>query len=61
MGVVVEYPISMDVDNVGDIFLSENISLSKWTKHIDVRQHFICEYVEYKKSIFAFTNQQMIY
>ena len=46
MVVVVEYPITMHVDNVGDIFLSENTSVSQQTKHIDVRHDFICDYVE---------------
>ena len=46
MGVVVEYPITMHIDSVGDIFLSENTLVYKQTKHIDIRHHFIRDYVE---------------
>ena len=46
MAVVVEYPITMQVDNIGAIFLSENTSIYQQTKHIDVRCHFIRDYVE---------------
>ena len=46
MGVVVEYPITVHADNVGDIFLSDNTSVSQRMKHIYVRNHFIREYVE---------------
>ena len=46
MVVVVEYPITLQVDNVGAIFLSENKSVSQRKKHIDVRHHFIHDYVE---------------
>ena len=46
MGVVVGYPIIVHVDNIGYIFLSEKVSAYQRTKHIDVRHHFICDYVE---------------
>ena len=46
MGVVFEYPITMYVDNVGAILLLDNTSLSQQMKHIDVRHHFICDYIE---------------
>ena len=46
MEVVVKYPITVCVDNVEDILLSKNTSSSQRTKHIDVRQYFICNYVE---------------
>ena len=36
----------MHVDNIGAIFLSENTSVSQQTKHIDLRHHFIWDYVE---------------
>ena len=41
-----EYPITVNVDNAGDIFLSENTSTYQRTKHMDLRHHFICDYVE---------------
>ena len=46
MGVVFEYPITVKVDNIGDILLSENTFLPQWTNNIDVRHKFIREYVE---------------
>ena len=47
MGVVVKYPITVHVDNVGSIFLSDNKLVSQWTKDIDMRHPFIREFVEY--------------
>ena len=46
MGVVVEYPITMYIDNVGAIFLLKDTSVSQITTHIDVRHHFIRDCVE---------------
>ena len=46
MGVVVEYPINVHVDNVGAIFLLDNILVSQHMKYIYVRHHFIRDYVE---------------
>ena len=46
MEVVVEYPITMDVDNVEDMFPSENTLAYQRKKHMDTRHHFICDYVE---------------
>jgi hypothetical protein len=41
-----ELPIIVRVDNVGDIFLGNNFSVSQRTKHIDIRAHAVCEYIE---------------
>lgn len=41
----INYPIIVNVDNVGAILLAEN-GPGKITKHIDVRYHFVKEYVE---------------
>ena len=46
MVVVVQCPISIHVENFGAIFLSENTVSSQHTNHVDVRHHFICDYVE---------------
>ena len=43
---VVKYPITVHIDNVEAIFLSENTLVSQWTNHIDTRHHFIRDYVE---------------
>jgi hypothetical protein len=34
------------VDNVGAIYLANNHTTSQGTKHIDIRQHFGCEFIE---------------
>ena len=41
----VSYPIDVQVDNVGAIFLSTNYT-GKRTQHIDARYHFVRDYVE---------------
>jgi len=46
VGMEVRLPIIVRVDNVGAIHLSNNLSTSQRTKHIDVRYHFIREFVE---------------
>jgi hypothetical protein len=46
IGIPVEYPIVVRVDNVGAIFMSENITATNRTRHIDVRYHFIREIIE---------------
>jgi hypothetical protein len=46
MGIIVEIPIIVRVNNVGAIFMSENASTSSQTRHVDIRYHFVREYVE---------------
>ena len=46
LGVKVKYPITVRCDNVGAIFLSYNSKNSNRTKHVDIRAHFVCQYVE---------------
>jgi hypothetical protein len=46
VGIVVHYPITVFVDNIGAIFMSENISATNRTRHIDARAHFVHEYIE---------------
>ena len=46
MGVKVELPIVVNVDNLGAIFMSGNIAISDRTKHVDIRYNFVREYVE---------------
>ena len=46
IGVVVELPITKHVDNTGAIFLSENKLVYQWMKHIDMRHHFIWDYID---------------
>jgi len=46
MGIKVKLPITVRVDNVGAIFMAENISVSQRTKHIDIRTKFLTEYID---------------
>jgi hypothetical protein len=46
MGIELTFPIKIKVDNVGAIYLANNYSTSQRTKHIDIRTHFVREYIE---------------
>jgi hypothetical protein len=46
IGIEVELPIIVRVDNVGAIFLGNNFSVGQRTKHIDIRSHFVRNYIE---------------
>ena len=41
----VKLPIVIRVDNLGAVFMSENVSVSQRTKHVDVRYRFVQEFV----------------
>ena len=56
MKVEVELPITVHVDNVGAIWLSNNRTTSDRTKHIDIRTSFVKEYQEDEKIIIKFVN-----
>lgn len=45
MGVEIEILMVVNVENMGEIFLSSNVC-GKRMKHIDTRFHFILDYVE---------------
>ena len=46
IGVEVRLPVVINVDNIGAIFMSENVSTTNRTKHVDVRYHFVREFIE---------------
>ena len=46
MGMRVELPIIVKVDNVGAIFMTENISTAGRTKHLDLRARYVNNLVE---------------
>jgi hypothetical protein len=46
MGIPVKLPIVVRVDNIGAIFMAENVTTSTRTRHVDVRYHFVREFVE---------------
>ena len=45
IGIKINYPIYVNVDNVGAIFMAENASATSRTKHVDVRYHFVREFI----------------
>ena len=46
LGVPLTYPITVNVDNIGAVYLSKNATTGSRTKHIDTRYHFVREYIE---------------
>ena len=46
MRIEVELLIRVNVDNIGAIFLAENQNSSDRTKHVDIRYHFIRQYIK---------------
>ena len=54
INIEVELPITVYVDNVGAIWLSNNRTTSDRTKHIDIRTSFVKEYQEDGKIIIKF-------
>ena len=46
VGVSIEYPILVNVDNLGAIYLATNNQSSQRTKHVDIRYHFVREFIE---------------
>jgi len=45
MGVEVELPMIVRVDNVGAMFIAENVTTSQCTKHINICYHYVHEFV----------------
>ena len=58
MTIEVELPITVHVDNVGAIWLSNNLTTSIRTKHIDTRTSFVKEYQEDGKIIIKFVKSE---
>ena len=46
MGITIQMPIVIRVDNVGAIYIGNNYTTSQRTKHIDIRAHFVREFIE---------------
>ena len=46
MGVILEFPIIIEVDNTGAIYIANNYTTGQRTKHIDIRAHFVREFIE---------------
>ena len=58
MNMTVELPITVNVDNVGAIWLSNNRNIGDRTKHIDIRTSFVKEYQEDGKIIIKFVKSE---
>ena len=58
MNIEVELPITVHVDNVGAIWLSNNRTTSNRTKHIDIRTSFVKGYQEDGKIIIKFVKSE---
>ena len=58
MNIQVELPITVHVDNVGAIWLSNNRTTSDRTKHIEIRTSFVKEYQEDGKIIIKFVKSE---
>ena len=46
MGIKIKRPIEVRVNNLGAIFMANNISILPWIKHIDVWNRLITEVIE---------------
>ena len=45
LGMEITYPIEINVDNIGAIYLSKNATLGNRTKNLDTWYHFVREYI----------------
>ena len=61
MDIKVTLPIVVRVDNVGAIFMSENASTSGRTRHVDIRYHYVREFIEegFLKVVFVRTKDNI--
>ena len=61
IGIEVALPITVRVDNVGAIFMSENTSTSGRTKHVDIRYRYVNEMVldGFLKIVFVKTKENV--
>ena len=46
LGIKVNLPITVRVDNTGTMFMSNNINTTRSTKHVDVRTKYANQYCE---------------
>ena len=61
MGIQVQLPVIVRVDNVGADFMAKNITTTGCTKHVEIRTKYVNEYVEDEKakSIFVKTEDNL--
>ena len=58
LGIPVKTPITVHVDNMGTIFMSENATSNQRTRHIDVRHRFLLGLTEEGFLDVVFTNSE---
>ena len=58
MNITVDLPITVHVDKVGTIWLSNNRNAGDRTKHIDIRTAFVKDYQEDVKIIIKFVKSE---
>ena len=46
MFITIKLPVTVRVDNVGAIFMTENVTTSNNTRHVDIRSRWLKEYCE---------------
>jgi len=46
IGIKVKLLVITQVDNVGAIFMAENLTTNQHMKHVDIHYHFVCEFIE---------------
>ena len=46
MDIMIEFPVIIRVDNVGAIYIANNYTIGQRTKHIDIRTHFVRNFIE---------------
>ena len=61
MGVKVKLPIICRVDNIGAIFMAENVTTTSRAKHLDLRTRYVTEFIEdgFIKIIFVKTAENL--
>jgi hypothetical protein len=61
MGMKLKLPIICRVDNIGAIFMAENITTSSRAKHLDLRARYVTEFIDdgFIKIIFVKTAENL--
>ena len=59
LGIQVMLPIVVNIDNIGAIFMAENVTATNRSRHVDARYHFVREFIfdGFIKVIFVRTDQ----
>ena len=58
IGMDVAYSIKVNVDNIGAICLSKNVTTGNQTKRVNMRFHFVCKYINNSKLKIMFVRSE---